>query len=105
MVCGTFIFSRTGHDYRSCKCGASSIDGGFDYTKTSGSKHTYITFSLPIGVTKKMLYDDWNKSKDKYGYYEVGSWPVFAQRAILENDDMKRLVVEVEKAKKEKANG
>lgn len=34
--CGWIIRSKNRHDYVSCKCGASSVDGGSWYIKTSG---------------------------------------------------------------------
>lgn len=30
-LCGTSVFSFHRHDYRSCKCGEVSLDGGLDY--------------------------------------------------------------------------
>jgi len=34
--CKTVIQSTYRHDYRTCKCGAISIDGGGDYTRCCG---------------------------------------------------------------------
>ena len=34
--CGDEIVSRHQHDYKSCSCGACSVDGGQDYLKRSG---------------------------------------------------------------------
>jgi hypothetical protein len=31
--CGETITSLTRHDFQTCKCGAISVDGGFDYVK------------------------------------------------------------------------
>ena len=31
--CGDIIVSKSVHDFRTCKCGACYIDGGFDYTR------------------------------------------------------------------------
>lgn len=33
-VCGDKIWSRHRHDFRSCECGYSNIDGGRDYIRT-----------------------------------------------------------------------
>ena len=35
---GEIVYSRHRHDYRSCKDGSGSIDGGRDYTKLSASE-------------------------------------------------------------------
>ena len=35
--CGQVIESTHRHDYRTCKCGAVSVDGGHDYLKRAGS--------------------------------------------------------------------
>ena len=67
LKCNDIIFSRTRHDYRKCTCGAVSIDGGFDYVKTSGNgKFTQMRF-INVRATKKELYKDWNTQKDKFG--------------------------------------
>lgn len=72
---------------RDCKCGNVAIDGGFDYFKVSvKGRHNVISIDLPKSMTKKALYDDWNKNKDQYGYYEVGDWPDFIQDALLKDD-------------------
>lgn len=36
-LCGDEIYSNTRHDYEECLCGHTSIDGGWDYSKWSGS--------------------------------------------------------------------
>jgi hypothetical protein len=33
LECGDKIRSRNKHDFRSCKCGSVSVDGGSDYLK------------------------------------------------------------------------
>lgn len=67
-VCNNTIFSRARHDLRTCECGNVSIDGGFDYIKISVGDGGYNPVKLTLNkVTKEILYDDWNKSKDKYG--------------------------------------
>jgi hypothetical protein len=35
--CGETITSLTRHDFQTCKCGAISVDGGFDYVKRSAA--------------------------------------------------------------------
>lgn len=73
LSCGTIIYSRTRHDYHCCECGKCGIDGGFDYIKIIGnpedweSKRVSILNELPDEEVKKILYDDWNWHKDRYG--------------------------------------
>ena len=35
--CGDIIESKFTHDYKECKCGAITIDGGLEYQKISGN--------------------------------------------------------------------
>ena len=39
--CGWFIRSRNKHDFLSCKCGATSVDGGSWYCKRVGKPEDY----------------------------------------------------------------
>jgi len=66
--CGDEIYSRARHDFKSCECGKTHIDGGFDYVKTGFDPS--IGFSPHIryvNATKEELYQDWNLQKDKFG--------------------------------------
>jgi hypothetical protein len=64
-ICQDIIFSRCQRDYHTCSCGNTSIDGGFNYIRISGSKEV---IELDIGeITKEELYNDWNNMHDKYG--------------------------------------
>lgn len=67
--CGAEIYSRARHDYRSCPCSRTQVDGGFDYLKygwhPEDSKPTIKT--RYVGMTRKELYDDWNTMQDKFG--------------------------------------
>jgi hypothetical protein len=67
--CGDIIYSRATHDFRSCGCGYTSIDGGQDYTKVSCEDLTSVeTLEVKLpGITKEILYDDWNFRIDRYG--------------------------------------
>jgi hypothetical protein len=66
--CGDTIFSRATHDYHSCTCGDCFIDGGFDYIRVGYKEEgCYVSKVIDLKVTKKELYDDWNKNKDKFG--------------------------------------
>jgi len=65
--CSSLVFSRTRHDYRPCPCGDIAVDGGFEYNrvtyKHASPKHTI----YEIDVSKRELYDDWNRRFDRYG--------------------------------------
>lgn len=65
--CGDTIYSRTRHDMRWCSCKSIAIDGGFDYIKVAGEEEDIENKEINVNVSKKDLYDDWNKKKDKYG--------------------------------------
>ena len=67
LKCKDIIYSRARHDCRSCSCGTVVIDGGFDYMKVSGEKKSFEQKVLNVKATKKELFDDWNKRKDKFG--------------------------------------
>jgi hypothetical protein len=67
--CGDVIFSRARHDFNSCSCGKSHIDGGFDYTKVSwgtANPPAHVKLTL-LGATKQDLYNDWNYSGNLFG--------------------------------------
>lgn len=69
-LCGCTIYSRARHDFRSCKCGAVSVDGGFDYMKCAWDQNRVpppVAFEMKVDATKKELYDDWNRHIDTYG--------------------------------------
>ena len=66
--CNTGIYSRARHDFHYCPCGSISIDGGFEYCRI-GSKdlNSIVWKEVEVNATKQDLFEDWNKSKDKYG--------------------------------------
>lgn len=64
--CGDTIFSRARHDWRTCSCGCTWIDGGFEYVRFGG-KPSCEPYKLDVYVLKKELYDDWNRGTDRYG--------------------------------------
>ena len=47
--CDDFIFSKTRHDFVTCKCGAISVDGGQNYLRRVGdlSAATDMSWELP----------------------------------------------------------
>ena len=66
--CCDILFSRATHDYRTCSCGESSIDGGFEYTKVSYKSTQPIIFSLSFKIgNQESLFNDWNNNVNKYG--------------------------------------
>ena len=70
--CGDIIFSRARHDMHSCSCKSISIDGGFDYVRTSWPNvvepsDAFTPMKIFINQTPMELYEDWNKQEDKYG--------------------------------------
>lgn len=86
--CHDTVYSRARHDFRSCTCGAVSIDGGLDYTKISGTDFTDVTLELK-GVTAGQLYQDWNKRIDKFGLVKAHG------HYVLPAEDFDRLVTEL----------
>jgi len=66
--CGDIVYSRARHDFRSCSCGAVSVDGGFEYMKISGDFTKMVSLhNFLVDATQKQLYDDWNMRTDKFG--------------------------------------
>lgn len=71
--CGDIIYSRAQHDFRWCSCEKCAIDGGFDYYRIIGDKDDWELMEIDILKDKdhdealKILYDDWNFEKNKYG--------------------------------------
>lgn len=69
--CESVLYSRAGHDFRSCPCGTVSVDGGPELERILWhSDRTEPPKSFPFkveGVTKGDLYDDWNHNRNKYG--------------------------------------
>lgn len=66
--CNDTLISRARHDFHSCSCGKTFVDGGFDYQRVGyDEKVGYEHVEVDLPVTKKELYDDWNMRVDKYG--------------------------------------
>jgi len=66
--CKDTIYSRAHYDCRSCGCGDTFIDGGFDYIRIgSKDENALTTKKIEINATKKQLYEDWNLAGDKFG--------------------------------------
>ena len=52
-ICGDIPRSRNRHDYRSCKCGAISVDGGSWYLRRIGNLDGYIERSIKFDDIEK----------------------------------------------------
>ncbi len=59
-VCLEKIWSRHRHDYRHCKCGYSSIDGGRDYVKVGYGLKFDISYDRTMEIYKHI--DLFNKA-------------------------------------------
>lgn len=46
--CGDAPYSANRHDFKSCQCGAISVDGGMDYLRRVGDIHGYDDLSIEI---------------------------------------------------------
>ncbi len=75
--CKDIIYSRAQHDFKTCSCGAVSVDGGigleriiWDGTRVERPE----SFSIEVGVTERELYDDWNQRQDNYGRVKKRWW-------------------------------
>ena len=67
--CNTTIYSRSRHDYRTCRCKKYAIDGGDKYIKLcfpSGVPVPKIK-RLRVYATRQQLYIDWNYRYNKFG--------------------------------------
>lgn len=71
--CKEEFYSRAQHDFITCKCNKSSLDGGHINNgiwipmRLIGSIIGGKRRIIKLEVTEKELYDDWNYSTDKYG--------------------------------------
>ena len=73
LKCGDIIYSRSRHDFHWCSCESCAIDGGFDYIRITGNLENWENAEIQIlenksdDEVKKILYNDWNERKNKYG--------------------------------------
>lgn len=44
-LCGDIIESKSGHDFRYCKCGAVAVDGGKSYLRRCGYREDWTELS------------------------------------------------------------
>jgi hypothetical protein len=52
-LCNDIIYSAHRHDFKSCKCGSVSVDGGVDYLRRVGDTWT----ELSITMNEKVVND------------------------------------------------
>ena len=65
--CGDIIFSRARHDFHHCTCKSIFVDGGFDYLRFGGNAEDIESVEIEVDATMGELYNDWNRSIDKFG--------------------------------------
>lgn len=67
--CKLEMYSRARHDYRLCGCDFQTmVDGGFDYLRCGGKSLDALIHKVRyVNATKYDLYQDWNKSLNKFG--------------------------------------
>jgi len=52
--CEDTIYSRAHHDFRSCSCGDTFVDGGFDCISIGGKNlGTLVSKKIEVNATKK----------------------------------------------------
>lgn len=70
--CQDDIFSKTRHDFVTCKCGAISVDGGQAYLRRSGAirECTDLSWELPdelYNACAEAVEDAINTNRNKFG--------------------------------------
>jgi hypothetical protein len=95
--CGDVVFSRAGHDFRSCTCGSLSVDGGRNYMRIAfdpkfiAGLDSLVKMELELPINEQELYKDWNYSVDKWGkhnYYDIEKYvKVLVKPEIKSNED------------------
>ena len=66
-TCKDVLYSRATHDFRTCGCGKTSVDGGPGVERTIYKKEIPENVELDVNATKDQLYDDYNNMINKYG--------------------------------------
>jgi hypothetical protein len=69
LRCGDEPFSRSVHNYKSCKCGTVSVDGGMQYLKRCGELNQMEDIS--ITVTDK-VFDELMRCMSDKGKNDLG---------------------------------
>jgi ribosomal protein L37AE/L43A len=70
--CKEFIYSRARHDWHTCNCRYSFIDGGFEYLRYGVKSGKPVVRTIQLRVSKIALLQDWNTGTDKYGRIPCG---------------------------------
>lgn len=87
--CNKIIYSRARHDFNTCDCPQEkwvAIDGGREYTKICyGPNSSFQRLTIDIDVDAKILYNDYNKSKNKYGKFDANLSPKQRQKLGIKN--------------------
>jgi hypothetical protein len=68
--CDDFIFSRHRHDFVTCSCGASSVDGGQEYLRRSGDSWLDVSWSIEDEIYRECgqaALDAKNRNCNEYG--------------------------------------
>jgi len=88
LKCGDEPFSKHGHDFVWCKCGAVAVDGGTSYLRRVGERADYeeLSWSLPDDVVNKAV-DAVQWARDT-GRNNLGT--VFAVLRVLKEHDLIR---------------
>lgn len=68
--CGEEIYSRARHDYHTCHCCRTFVDGGFDYLRYGWDPHAKPpkVRTRYIPASREEIYADWDNATDKFGY-------------------------------------
>jgi len=66
--CKDIIISRARHDYNTCSCGETAIDGGQqDYVSVSGNLLSGVKLlHIDLPVTLRELYNDWSEDINRW---------------------------------------
>lgn len=73
--CKQFIWSRSHHDFRTCKCGNCSVDGGREYVRIVGKRKNFELHYLEIPQNfNKTSFIDFGKMCMKIN--TKNGWPV-----------------------------
>ena len=70
--CGDIIWSGHRHDFKSCSCGAISVDGGRDYIRRCGSPDDIIERSMSMDSYHLALTVDAAKQMRETGRNDLG---------------------------------
>ena len=93
--CNDIIWSAHRHDFKTCKCGAISVDGGMDYIRRVGNPEDIIDRSLTTDKETFTSTVNWISEQNKTGAdAEAFSDIVFHEygNKTINNPDMEPLI-------------